>query len=121
MNANETTQEKHPPTKLIIFYSNCDQSQNIRERLTTMPRLVQELGYSFQYEMPTVQVVYKEKKEKYLNWRGKERERVVYNAPSYCHLLQFSRELSEEELKFWRIFKLGYLTRHMAPDLPRRW
>jgi hypothetical protein len=61
MNANENV-EKHPPTKLIFFYSNCDQSCDIRERLTSIPTLVQRLGYTFQFEMPSVKVERREKK-----------------------------------------------------------
>jgi hypothetical protein len=119
MNANETTQEKHPPTKLIFLHSYRDYSCDIRERLTSLPTLIQLLGYAFQFEMPTVKCVYKEKRETYTNWRGKEKERMVYDNCSYCHYLCFSKELSEEELKFWRIFKLGYLTRHCMPEICR--
>jgi hypothetical protein len=116
MNANEN-QDPHSPTKLIFYYSTCDQSRAIRERLTTLPSLIQTLGYQFQFEMPSVKVEWREqKKEKYINWRGKERERTVYDDCNCCHILQFSKELSEEELKFWRIFKLGYLTRHFTPN-----
>ena len=116
MNANET-QDQHPPTKLIFLYSRCDYSCDIRERLTNIPTLIQQLGYAFQFEMPTVKCMYEEKKETYINWRGKEKERVVYDACRYRHYLCFSKELSEEELKFWRIFKLGYLTRHCTPEV----
>ena len=121
MNANET-QNQHPPTRLLLYYSNGDDSSFIRDRLTNIPFIIQASGYKFQYEMPVV-IVEKSasKKELYLNWRGKEREREVYETCPYCFLLKFSKELSEEELTFWRIFKIGYLTRHMAPDLPRRW
>jgi hypothetical protein len=118
MNATES-EDKHSPTKLILFYSNCNQSCNIRERLTNIPRIIQDCGYDFTFEMPTVHAVENIKKEKYLNWRGKERERIIYGPYAYCHLLKFSKELSAEELKFWRIFKLGYLTRQLIPDVHR--
>lgn len=114
----KTTEKQHPPTKLLLYHSNVDCSQDIRERLTSIPTIIQMNSYSFQCEMPTVNVDYIEpKKEKYLNWRGKERERNVPNSLPYRHWLKFSKELSEEELKFWRIFKLGYLTRHFRPDI----
>ena len=123
MSNESKIENEHPPTKLTFFFSSQDQSCDIRERMTTLPWLVQELGYTFQFEMPTVHCQYekpKTKTEKYLNWRGKEREREVTitpNNPPFYHYLQFSKELSEEELKFWRIFKLGYLTRHWCPSI----
>jgi hypothetical protein len=113
MNATDTEPK---PTQLILYYGSGDDSSFIRERLTNIPRIIQASGYKFQYEMPVVVVeLTPPKKETYLNWRGKEREREVYEQCSYCFLLRFSKELTEEELTFWRIFKLGYLTRELSP------
>jgi hypothetical protein len=120
--SNSSVQKNPPPTKLTLFYSSGDRSQFVRERLASLPYLVQQLGYKFTFEMPTVHCVVvdhpKPKVEKYINWRGKERERTVYppaTSNDCFHYFQFSRELSPEELDFWRVFKLGYLSRDFDP------
>lgn len=106
--------EEHPNTKLILVYTRSSIGQAVRDHLMNMPAIIQRMGYDFTFEMPVVECKYTEKKEKYLNWRGKERERVVYDAYSYETKLIFSKELSDEELRFWRIWKLGWLSRHLS-------
>ncbi len=113
--------ETPPKTKLTLFYTSQDKSQFVRGRISNLPDLVQRLGYKFTFEMPTVHCVIERgepKIEKYINWRGKERERTVYppsTANDCFHYLQFSKDLSPEELDFWRVFKLGYLCRDFDP------
>lgn len=121
--SNETTVPS--PTKLTLFYKGQDTSHDIRQRLSSISYLVQQLGYKFTFEMPTVHCVIQQPEpttEKYINWRGKERTRKVYPGNyvfdyyHYYHYLQFSKELTPEELDFWRIFKLGYLSRDFDPN-----
>jgi len=120
---NKTTQEISLPTKLSFFSSSQDQSQSIREHLSSLPDLIQKLDYKFSFEMPTVHVLNRREEtpiiEKYINWRGKERERKIFPPSTsfdYQHYLQFSKELSTEELDFWRIIKLGFLCRDFEPN-----
>ena len=110
------------PSKLTLFFSTQDRSQFVRERLSSLPYLVQQLDYKFTFEMPTVHCEISRgepKVEKYLNWRGKEREKTIYPEATITdcfHYLKFSRELTPEELDFWRVFKLGYLCRDFDPE-----
>lgn len=109
---------ENKPTRLILFSDFYNRSDSIRERLTSLPTLINSLDYKFQYEMPSVEAyTIPTKTEKYINWRGKEKERIIYNKNRYQHLLVFSKKLSEEELKFWRIFKLGYLCMYCTPEV----
>ena len=105
-------------TRLILMYSSDDKSRGIREKFTNIPSIIQRCGYKFQIETPLIVVEPSPKRtEKYINWRGKERERVIFDRLKYVHILIFSKPLTEEELTFWRIFKLGYMTRELSPAL----
>ena len=104
---NETS-----PTKLHMFSSQFNKTIAIREALSRTIQFNQTLGYQFTFETPSVEVVIsKPQTEKYINWRGKERERTVWPSFPYTFHLQFTKVLTDEELKFWRIWKLGYVAR----------
>jgi len=117
--------EEPTPTKNVekvtnfLFYYDCIPETNaIRLKLLNLAEIIQINKYDFVFQMPTVHVMDTTKNvkptiEKYINWRGKEREREVYPKPKpfpYAHYLVFSSPLTEKELEFWRIFKLGYLS-----------
>lgn len=111
------------PTKLTWFWSRTEQISFIREHLASLPDLVNHLGYGFEFQMPSVACDVRKspplKTEKYINWRGKERERELPSDPNflpYQYYLVFNRVLTDDELKFWRIIKLGYLARDFDPD-----
>jgi len=119
--------KEEPIKRFLVFVSSSDQTAFIRERLGNLPDLIQRLKYDFVPQMPTVHIT-KDKEEKvepkletYINWRGKKRTRKVYQPPvdkplyPYQHYFEFVKPLTDDELKFWRIFKLGYLCRDFDP------
>jgi len=95
--------------KLVLFYSPFEQVAEIRYRLTNLPELNQSLEYRFDFQMPKVEIM--PIKEEYKTIFGRTKQRVQ----TYMHYLEFAKPLTDEELKFWRIFKLGYLTKACRP------
>jgi hypothetical protein len=109
----------HPPTKLQIhsitspdvYYVQAS-CEDISKALMKIPEFIQIFKYDFVFEMPSVIYIKDEPKiETYINWRGKQKEKEVYPKYPYTIYLSFSKELTEKELEFWRIWKLGYLCR----------
>ncbi len=99
-------------TKLTIFWHSFDLSYELRGRLSTLPSLYNTFGYSFPFEMPVVKSMPRMGKYKSF-WSRKEKERVI----DYTHYFEFNKELSEEELNFWRMWKLGYLCKWCRPQI----
>ena len=109
---SETVENKPANTKLALYKSmDFYEIKSIRRALMDMPRYIQNLEYeNFKFEMPFADVQDTvPTKETYINWRGKKRERLVYPKCRYTFVLSFSKCLSDEELRFWRIWKLGYI------------
>ena len=88
-------------TKLFLYsdypYTSIKEN-HVLSRLPSLSYLNQILGYNFQIEIPVVRA--QEVTEEYKTIFGKTKTR---SKGSDIYLV-FSKELSEEELKFWRIF-----------------
>lgn len=100
------------PTKLFLFNHRLNKALDISNHLINFPIIYKNNEYTFPYELPSVEAYpFLEKYEKrgILFWRDGQ---ILERIKGYEHLLVFTKKLTEEELNFWRWFKLGYLTRH---------
>lgn len=113
----ENSNSKPANTKLKLFCThNCYEAETVKSALIQIPEYIQWFEYKdFVYEMPSVECITSTPvEETYKNWRGKTRTRMNYGKYPYTISLSFSKVLSDEELKFWRIWKLGYLGRNFS-------
>jgi hypothetical protein len=112
--------KKEEITKLTLFWGASNDVDSIRQQISSISDLVILLNYGYKFQMPSVGHDYEKptpKFETYTNWRGKERQREIPNNTTTPHhfYLKFANPLTDEELKFWRIFKLGYLSCQLDP------
>lgn len=117
------TESKTPTTGLILFTFNGSYCESYARscwldasrKITNLPHLNVKLGYGFNFQMPAV--VVQDTEEEYLTekgWfsKGGQKETRVIQSDV---ILKFATPITDEELKFWRIFKLGYVSKTITP------
>lgn len=108
------TNEVKPNRKLILLYSiSQHETHRYAGHVANFMVLYTKLGYKFPLTpMPMVSMKVEEIERKYVNWFKKEK---TYKRKEAVYFLEFPRELTEDELNAWRMFKLGFLCHTLRP------
>lgn len=97
-------------TKLVLAYIDNDSfynKQHHSRHISSFMGFYTKLGYTFPLtELPIISESFVETEVKYKTLFGNMRS---YTKKTKVFYLEFPRVLTEDELNFWRMFKLGYL------------
>ncbi len=105
--------EERQNTKLHLTYSqNADDLPYHSGKVANFMGLYIKLGYQFPLTpLPIVSMKVKEVERTYVNMFKREKK---YKDMEAVYYLEFPRELTDAELDFWRMFKLGYLCHYCS-------